>query len=273
MNLRPMKLSRRLFALTLASAFSLTLVTGPTALAAEPVAPQVEMKTNVGTIVIELYPEAAPKTVKNFLQYVKSGFYNGTIFHRVIDGFMIQGGGMGKDMKEKKTGKQIPLEAQMAFDHGVKNEIGTIAMAREDKPDTATSQFFINVANNDFLDPQRIPDGDPVEMTRHGTTKTIPRAVAVQLAAGYAPFGRVIDGVAVVNQIKGVKTYASGENLNVPATPVVVLSAKILKTPITPKSIDEQLGIPPAAPVATPATPAVPAVAPVQPDAAVSQPQ
>ena len=255
-----MQLRHRLFTTFATTIFALTLVHSPATLAADPVHPQVEMKTNVGTIVLELYPEAAPITVKNFLQYVKSGFYNGTIFHRVIDNFMIQGGGMGKDLKDKRTGKPIPLEALQAFDHGVKNDIGTIAMAREDKPDTATAQFFINVANNDFLDPQHIPDGDPVEMTRHGVTKTIPRSRAVELAAGYTPFGRVIDGMAVVNQIKGVKTYAVGENLNVPVTPVIVLSAKILKTPITPKTIDQQLGVP-----AVEATPAVQAAAPAEP--------
>jgi cyclophilin family peptidyl-prolyl cis-trans isomerase len=250
-------------------ALSLGVFVSHTGLAADPVPaphPQVELNTSMGQIVLELYPEAAPKTVRNFLQYVKSGFYNGTIFHRVIDNFMIQGGGLDKNLKEKKGNAPIPLEAQMAIDHGLKNEIGTIAMAREEKPNTATSEFFINVANNDFLDPATLPDGDPVSFMRRGTLRTMPRAQALLIAAGYAPFGRVIDGMAVVNQIKVLQTSAHGENANVPNTTVTVISAKILKTPITPKTIDEQLGIKPAetvAPEATPATnpePAVPAM-------------
>ena len=253
--------------------FSTSLLAAPVPAAA----PQVELKTNVGTIVVELYPDAAPKTVKNFLQYVKSGFYNGTIFHRVINNFMIQGGGMSKDLKEKKMNAPIPLEAQMAFDHGLKNEVGTIAMAREEKPNTATSEFFINVADNDFLNPSTLPDGDPVQFMRRGTMRTMPRAQALLIAAGYAPFGRVIAGMDVVNQIKEVQTDAIGENLNVPRKPVIILSAKILKTPITPKTVSEQLGIKPAeaAPVTAPteAAPATePAAAPVQAQPASSEP-
>ena len=221
----------------------------PAATDASAAHPQVELKTNVGTIVVELDPAAAPKTVANFLKYVKSGFYSGTIFHRVIDNFMIQGGGMGKDLKVKKMNAPVPLEAQMAFDHGLKNELGTIAMAREELPNTATSEFFINVANNDFLDPQVLPDGDPVQFMRRGTMRTLPRAQALLIAAGYTPFGRVIDGMEVVNQIKVVQTDAIGENKNVPRSPIIVLSAKLLKTPITPRTIEEQLAPKTAAPV------------------------
>jgi len=249
-------------------ALTASILAGNVSLAAQPVPaanPQVEIKTSSGIIVVELYPDAAPKTVKNFLQYVKSGFYNGTIFHRVIGNFMIQGGGLDKNLKEKKTNAPIPLEAQMAFDHGLKNEVGTIAMAREEKPNTATSQFFINVADNDFLNPQTLPDGDPVTFMRRGTLLTKPRAEALQIAAGYAPFGRVIDGMDVVNQIKALETSAHGENRNVPIKTVTVISAKILKTPITPKTIDEQLGI-------KPAEPAMPATAPpVSPESAASE--
>ena len=202
----------------------------------------------------------------SFLSYVKSGFYNGTIFHRVIDNFMIQGGGMGTDFKEKKMRAPIPLEAQMAFDHGVKNEIGTIAMAREEKPNTATSEFFINVANNDFLNPMALPDGDPVKFMRRGTERTMPRAEALNVAAGYAAFGRVIDGMSVVNQIKVIQTQAHGENLNLPVKNIIVLSAKILKKPITPKTLEQQLtpaaALAPAMP-ATPAAPATPAEPPM----------
>lgn len=249
-------------------ALTTSLLAANVSVAAAPVPatnPQVEIKTTSGTIVVELYPDAAPKTVKNFLQYVKGGFYNGTIFHRVIGNFMIQGGGLDKNLKEKKTNAPIPLEAQMALDHGLKNEIGTIAMAREEKPNTATSQFFINVADNDFLNPQPLPDGDPVSFMRRGTLRTMPRAEALQIAAGYAPFGRVIEGMDVVNQIKALETSAHGENQNVPIKTVTVISAKILKTPITPKTIDEQLGIKPADPD-TPST-----APPVSPESAASE--
>ncbi len=221
------------------------------ALAAEPL-PQVELKTNVGTIVLELYPEAAPKTVKNFLQYVKSGFYSGTIFHRVIDNFMIQGGGMDKNINGKRGNPPIPLEAQYALDHGVKNQLGTIAMAREYQPNTATSEFFINVADNDFLDAQAIPDGDPVQVTRRGVTRTLPRAEALLMMAGYAPFGRVIDGMDVVYHIKAAPTDAIRENLNVPRKPIIIISARLLKKPIKAKTIEEQLE-PAASPELTPA--------------------
>ena len=246
-----------------------TMLFCPTGHATEAVASQVELKTNLGTIVIELDSDAAPKTVKNFLQYVKSGFYNGTIFHRVIDNFMIQGGGMGKDLQDKKRNAPIPLEAQRAFDHGLKNDLGTIAMARDERPDTANSEFFINVADNDFLNPIKLPDGDPVTFMRRGTERTMPRAQALMLAAGYAPFGRVIDGMEVVNKIKVLQTTAHFQHQNVPLNTVTILSAKILKTPIVPKTIAQQLqATVPEAPVslppAEPAEPMQPAPEPAQ---------
>ena len=220
--------------------------------AAEPQAPQVEIKTSAGSIVVELNPDAAPKTVKNFLQYVNSGFYNGTIFHRVIDNFMIQGGGMGHDLKEKKKNPPIVLEAQRAAEHGLKNEIGTIAMAREERPDTADSEFFINVANNDFLDPTVLPAGDPVQFMRRGALRTMSRSQALAVTAGYTVFGRVIAGMEIVDKIKGLPTERIGQNLNVPRQPVTILSAKVLKNPIILTSIDAQRQ--PATPV--PETPA-----------------
>jgi peptidyl-prolyl cis-trans isomerase A (cyclophilin A)/peptidyl-prolyl cis-trans isomerase B (cyclophilin B) len=146
--------------------------------------PQVELKTNRGTIVIELYPDKAPATVENFLHYVKSGFYDGTIFHRVIPGFMIQGGGFTTTYEKKSTEKPIKNEA----DNGLKNEIGTVAMARTPDPHSATSQFFINVADNAFLD-FRSP-------TMRGY--------------GYAVFGKVIKGMDVVNQIATSPTGNGG---------------------------------------------------------------
>ena len=161
---------------------------------------------------------------------------------------MIQGGGMDKNLKNKKTAPPIPLEAQSAFDHGFKNSIGTIAMAREMAPNTANSEFFINVADNDFLDPTTLPEGDPVQFMRRGTLRTMPRAEALSVAAGYAVFGKVIAGMDVINRIKIVPTYARGQDLNIPVEPIILVTATVLKNPITPQTIEQQLQ--PAAPLA-----------------------
>lgn len=152
--------------------------------------PVVEMATNHGTIVLELYPEQAPITVKNFLDYVDAGFFDDTIFHRVISGFMIQGGGLTEDMHQKPANAPILNEA----DNGLKNETGTIAMARTAVPDSATSQFFINVKDNDFLNFQ---------------SKT-------QSGWGYCVFGRVIEGMDVVRDIEAVKTGSRAGHQDVP---------------------------------------------------------
>jgi peptidyl-prolyl cis-trans isomerase A (cyclophilin A) len=162
--------------------------------------PRVELKTSLGVIVLELSAEKAPKTVANFLQYVKDGHYNGTVFHRVIDGFMIQGGGFEPGMKQKATRAPIENEAR----NGLRNDAGTIAMARTSDPNSATAQFFINVANNDALNHPR-PDGH-----------------------GYAVFGRVVQGMDVVNRIKGVRTGNRGPHQNVPVEDVVIESAAVL---------------------------------------------
>ncbi|AUN99032.1 peptidyl-prolyl cis-trans isomerase [Bacteriovorax stolpii] len=159
--------------------------------------PKVVIKTSKGEIVAELFEDKAPVTVKNFLTYVDKGHYKGTIFHRVIDGFMIQGGGFDKDMKEKSTGASIKNEAT----NGLKNEVGTLAMARTQVVDSATAQFFINVADNAFLD--------------HRTTN--------EAGYGYAVFGKVITGMPVVNQIKSVKTAVRAPYEDVPVEPVVIL--------------------------------------------------
>ena len=151
--------------------------------------PQVLMKTSMGEVVIELYPDKAPKTVDNFLKYVNSGFYTDTVFHRVINGFMIQGGGLTADLKQKPGDPPIKNEWQ----NGLKNVRGSVAMARTNVVDSATSQFFINVVDNGFLDQAR--DG-----------------------AAYAVFGKVIAGMDVVDKIKAVKTGAG----DVPVTPVVI---------------------------------------------------
>ena len=181
----------------LASLFAGVLMTtmADDAAAADP-NPQVLMKTSLGDIVIELYPEKAPKTVANFLQYVDDGHYAGLIFHRVIGNFMIQGGGFDKDMKQKGTRGPIPLESRS----GLKNDAGTIAMARTSVPDSATSQFFINTVNNASLNHPN-PDGN-----------------------GYAVFGKVVSGMETVEKIAKVKTGRIGPHSDVPAEPVVIES-------------------------------------------------
>ena len=161
--------------------------------------PIVLLETTSGDILIELYPDKAPETVKNFLQYVDDGFYNNTIFHRVIPGFMIQGGGMGARMDEKETREPIKNEA----DNGVKNERGTIAMARTMEPHSASAQFFINLVDNDFLNFS--------EPTINGW--------------GYCVFGKVTAGMDVVDKIAKVKTKTVGIHENVPADLVMITGA------------------------------------------------
>lgn len=187
----------RFAVLTLALCLGITLAL-PDAGNAAP-APKVKITTSLGDIVVELYPDKAPKTVSNFLYYVKSGFYNGTIFHRVINGFMIQGGGLTADMKEKPN-KRKPIENEAS--NGLKNKAYTIAMARTNDPHSATSQFFINVADNAFLD------------YRSSTTA----------GYGYAVFGKVIKGQDVVDRIRQVSTGNVGMYQDVPNTPVVIRS-------------------------------------------------
>ncbi len=169
--------------------------------------PQVDLKTNLGTIRLELYPAAAPKTVENFLQYVKDGQYNGTIFHRVIDGFMIQGGGYDKNFKEKNTRAPIVNEAQSGVKAGLMNKLGTVAMARTSDPNSATAQFFINVNDNDFLN-----WGNP---RSDGN--------------GYAVFGKVVSGLEVVNKIAKLPTGAGGPMpRDVPKQQVVIELATVV---------------------------------------------
>ncbi|MDR2196231.1 MAG: peptidyl-prolyl cis-trans isomerase [Gallionellaceae bacterium] len=163
----------------------------------------IKLHTNHGDITLELDPEKAPDTVKNFIDYVNDGFYNDTIFHRVIGGFMIQGGGMASGMKEKKTRAPIKNEAA----NGLKNEPYTIAMARTNDPHSASAQFFINVANNDFLN-HTSPD---------------------MRGYGYAVFGKVIDGKEVVDAISRVKTRRSGFHDDVPVEDVIITKAEVLK--------------------------------------------
>ena len=169
------------------------------ALAADP---QVDVRTNLGTIRIELYPAKAPKTVENFLQYVKDGHYNGTVFHRVIDGFMIQGGGFDASYRQKSTRDPIQNEAK----NGFKNDIGTIAMARTSAPHSASAQFFINLKNNDFLNAAQAQDG-----------------------WGYAVFGKVVSGMDVVTKIAKTPTGSGGPfRTDVPRQPVLIESMTVV---------------------------------------------
>jgi peptidyl-prolyl cis-trans isomerase A (cyclophilin A) len=165
-------------------------------------APRVVLATSAGDITLQLEPEKAPKTVANFLEYVKSGHYDGTLFHRVISGFMIQGGGFTTDMVQKPTRAPIPLESRS----GLKNERGTVAMARTSAPDSATAQFFINVVDNAFLDQPNARDGQ-----------------------GYAVFGRVVAGMDVVDKIRSVETASAAGHQNVPVKPVLIRSATLVK--------------------------------------------
>lgn len=164
--------------------------------------PQVELNTSKGRIVLELNSEKAPKTVANFLEYVRTGHYDGVIFHRVIDNFMIQGGGFDTSFKEKATRDAIENEA----DNGLSNDFGTIAMARTSAPHSASAQFFINVKDNGFLNHSgKNPQG-----------------------WGYAVFGKVVDGLDVIDSIKGVKTGNRGHHADVPVEDIVIESAKII---------------------------------------------
>ena len=208
----------------------LTLASGP--LLAQ-TAPRVKFTTNLGSFEVEVYPDKAPKTVANFLQYVKDKFYDGTVFHRVIDGFMVQGGGFDAKMSEKPTRSPIVNEARDGIAKGLKNEVGYLAMARTNDPNSATAQFFINVKDNAFLDATVIPPGDPVpEFTYQGQTyKNLPRAKLLEAPTlvGYAVFGKVVSGMDVVNKIKSAPTGNQAGMQNVPLTPVVIQSAILEK--------------------------------------------
>ena len=164
---------------------------------------RVKLQTNHGDIVIELNAEKAPKTTANFLEYVRDGFYDGTVFHRVINNFMIQGGGFEAGMKQKKTGQPVENEAN----NGLKNDRYTIAMARTSDPHSATAQFFINVADNDFL--------NHTAPTTNGW--------------GYTVFGKVVEGTETVDKIKGVKTGSRGFHQDVPAEDVVIEKASVVE--------------------------------------------
>jgi cyclophilin family peptidyl-prolyl cis-trans isomerase len=165
--------------------------------------PMVVLSTSMGDIKVELYADKAPGTVQNFLEYVKAGYYDGTIFHRVIPGFMVQGGGLNQDMADKREGQRPPIKNESS--NGLKNDTGTLAMARTSAPDSATSQFFINVKDNAFLNKESASD-----------------------KVGYAVFGKVVEGMDVVKKIEQVKTTNKGPHQNVPTDPVIIKSAKVV---------------------------------------------
>lgn len=191
---------RRRISLVLASsALAATFALLP-AHAAEP-APKVRLKTSMGDVVLELNPQKAPQSVANFLKYVAAKHYDGTVFHRVIETFMIQGGGFTPDLKQKPTQEPIPLEA----DKGLKNDRGTVAMARTANPNSATSQFFINVVDNAGLNAPS-PDGH-----------------------GYAVFGKVVEGMDVVDKIKAAPVGSQGGQENVPKTAITIIKATLEK--------------------------------------------
>ena len=189
-------ITRRCAVLTLC----LGLVHGAGSVAAQD-SPKVKFTTTAGDFVVEVYPDKAPRTVDNFLQYVKDKQYDGTVFHRVIDGFMIQGGGFTADLQQKSTRAPVPLEAS----NGLKNDKYTIAMARTSDPNSATAQFFINVKDNAMLDAPN-PDGH-----------------------GYAVFGKVVSGTEVVDKIRAARTGNKGGMQDVPLETITIQSATLAK--------------------------------------------
>ncbi len=199
-------------------------------------ASKVKIATNMGDIMVELYSDKAPKTVANFLQYVKDKHYNGTIFHRVIANFMIQGGGYDAQFKERPTRAPVQHEGRQTMSAGLKNQTGYLAMARTNDPQSATAQFFINTAENAFLDPTPIPEGDPVKRFeyRGQVYENVPRENllnALQLF-GYTVFGKVTSGMDVVDKIRAMPTGMGGPfRTDVPKTPVVILSITLVQLP------------------------------------------
>lgn len=196
---------------------------------AQPVAaaadkPRVEMKTSLGTLVIELDPVAAPKSVANFLEYVKSGFYDGTVYHRVIKGFMAQGGGFDKALKQKDTRAPIVNEGEAAEKAGLKNDRGTISMARTGDPHSATAQFYINYKDNTMLDASSAKNSMPAQCKTEGAPPQ-----CKQYGWGYTAFGRVIQGMDVVDKMAEMPTGAGGMfPSDVPKTQIVIEKVTLL---------------------------------------------
>jgi peptidyl-prolyl cis-trans isomerase A (cyclophilin A) len=197
-------------------------------------APRVKFVTSEGEFTVEVYPDKAPKTVANFLQYVRDKHYDGTVFHRVIENFMVQGGGYDAKYREKTTRPPVVHEGREALAAGGSlNTVGTLAMARTNEPNSATSQFFINVKDNAFLNPTAIPAGDPVPRFEYQgqVYDNVPRArlLAAAQLYGYTVFGKVVSGMEVVHKIKAVPTGAGGPfPSDVPKTPIIIQSATLV---------------------------------------------
>ena len=198
-------------------------------------APKVRFATSAGDFVVEVYPDKAPKTVENFLQYVRDKHYDGTIFHRVIDNFMVQGGGFDAKFVERKSRPPVAHEGREALSRGgPKNVVGTLAMARTNDPNSATAQFFINVRDNAFLDPTLIPPGDPVPKFEYQgrVYENTPRANLINAPQlfGYTVFGKVVSGMDVVTKIKATPTGSGGPfPSDVPKTAILINSATLVK--------------------------------------------
>ena len=205
------------------------------AIAQAQAAPQVKFSTSAGDFVVEVYPDKAPKTVENFLQYVKDKHYDGTVFHRVIENFMVQGGGFDAKFVEKKGRVPVMHEGREALEKGgARNVVGTLAMARTGDPHSATAQFFINVKDNAFLDPTLIPAGDPVPKFEYQgkVYENTPRANLINAPQlfGYTVFGKVVSGMDVVTKIKTTPTGPGGPfPTDVPKTTVLINSATLVK--------------------------------------------
>ena len=198
-------------------------------------APKVRFSTSAGDFVVEVYPDKAPKTVENFLQYVRDKHYDGTIFHRVIESFMVQGGGYDASYVEKRTRPPVVHEGRDALAKGgPRNVVGTLAMARTNDPNSASSQFFINVKDNGFLDPTLIPPGDPVPRFEYQgrVYENTPRANLVNAPQlfGYTVFGKVVSGMDVIQKMKSSPTGPDGPfPSDVPKTPLLINSATLVK--------------------------------------------
>ena len=227
-----MSVSRR--TLTRAAATVAAVAAMGTALPAFAADPRVKFVTSEGDFVIEVYPDKAPKTVANFLQYVKDKHYDGTIFHRVIPSFMVQGGGFDKDYKQKPTRAPVQHEGREAVAKGLKNVVGSVAMARTGDPNSATTQFFVNVVDNTRLDPVIIPPGDPVAKFEYQgqTYENVLRANLENHPQlyGYTVFGKVVSGMDTVEKIRNTPTGPGGPfPTDAPKKMVVIKSAALVK--------------------------------------------
>ena len=224
-------MKRRLLLNTVALCLGLTSLLGWAHAAGSPA--KVRIQTTLGTIEAELYADKAPRTVANFVQYVQDKHYDGTVFHRVIANFMVQGGGYDSQLRERPTRAPVQHEGRAALAAGLKNTTGTLAMARTNDPHSATAQFFINVVDNAFLDPTPIPDGDPVKRFEYQgrVYENLPRSQLLNAPQlyGYTVFGKVTSGMDVVQKIRQTPTGAGGPfPSDVPRTPVIIQSITLI---------------------------------------------